>query len=804
MKKASMKRSKKAIEKENIWDYFVDYVTDLYFSLMPSDDILELPTSYMWTVGILVYIGAFCLFTYFVYEGVVGNIGQKFLSLSPSAGICNSITKPLSGSFKADALGRWEGSEGFEYSLAKYQFTANSLAVTDEEWVSVIFTIKDDIIYPMSLQMRQSDLAFNILVWTAWSVSVVKSGHIQSFSLTGAPDVVFYRENYVGSVGSIHGDCPLTAITTFDSTSYFFNVQYDINQYTNNSVCMQALQPDTVGNSKKSAFMDIGIDTRSLIIAAGVNEGLVSIDSLVNLNDYATAPFELGDMTVVLSVLYHPRFPGMNPIACLINQVNNTALGCFMLIGYSIQAIPLLNHHGSGTDLEPRLCDCLDGTGYMEQCSEFNFLAGILLFQGDSLFDIAKLLTFAAVYNFNFPLIKKLAFKAMYAMVSQDVTGNTFQNNTYRHSAYDFCYGNCSIVTVNAYDAFYQTSLYYYSVLNGSCTDTISSDSFENLVIPVARLTEVYYECISNLFNSIINSMGIASGNFQLFLPPFIGICILIAKFVMKYFGITERPYGQGERDDILDSLALQLLLYRDKKMPNSDSLDSYSTVLSSIVTECKINVNESDGYLDKVATLNGHHNLRASLGLPLVRRSYIPACNDKAETKINDANNNASSKPNVKIYPIQVAVKPKEPSTTAALSTTIEMTNVNIPNSILKEAIPIEYQCSGNCKDIFAVYLISSGKMFSLVFPSISFTLTNNNQPILLQATSSNFPSNYLPLMQISQIVAMSINDKMYFVNLTLKNSNELNIVCPSLEVNGNQIRCVLVGCQLVYAMIP
>ena len=843
MRKASTRRSKKPKENgDGLWRKFVDFITDAYFSFLPSEDILELPTSYMYLVGIVVYIGALGLFVYFVYEGVANNIGQKFLSLQSSAGTCNAISKPLSGSFKADTLGRWEGSENFEYSLAKYQFVANLLKTSDIKWAEIIYYIKDSVIYPISLLMKQSDLAFNMLVWTVWSVSVVESGHVQSFSLTGAPEVLFYRENYVGSVGSIKGDCPLTPITTFNANSYFFGIQYDAQQYKNNSICMHALSPETIGNSPKSTFMDVTYDSRAFLVAAGVNAGLIDISSLVSLDGYSSAPFQIGEITVQTEVVYDPRWPGMYPIGCIVNVALNKGLACFMIISSTIQAVPLFNHHGSGTELEPALCDCLDGTGYSDQCNAFNFLTGFLLFEGDSLFDISKLLAFVASYDFNIPLINKLAFKAMYAMVSQDVIGNTFQNNTYRHEAYDFCFGNCSIVTINAYDEFYQVSKYYYSVNNGSCTDTITSDSFDLLVIPFTSLTEVYFECVNSLYNTIINSMGIASGNFQLFLPPFIGLCLIIAKIFMKYFGVAERPYGQGERDDILNSFALQLLLYRDKKMGNSDNLDPYSTVLSSIITECKINVLESDGFIDNMATLNGVHNLRDSLGLPPAKDAIYNSICKPAETVENVED---KYKPTGKIYPIQVAVKPKEPSNTltntstniissaiptdlnnANINNNIEMIQKTIPISILsKEIVPINYKCiGGNCKDTFTIYLISSGNMVSLIFPTISFIVNMNsnnssvksNDSILIHATSNNFPNKYVPNVQINQLVTMSINNKIEFVNIILKNSNELYIQCISTDSgivtmnnnnnnhdNNSQHTCVLIGCQLVYAVI-
>lgn len=135
--------------------------------------------------------------------------------------------------------------------------------------------------------------------------------------------------------------------------------------------------------------------------------------------------------------------------------------------------------------------------------------------------------------------------------------------------AFEFC-NNCSIATLNMYDNFntYITP-FFYSLENGHCTDSVTSNQFNEIIkhTPEA-LVENYYECYNNEFTATFDSIGIAAGNVGLMLPFIVLALLPIIFLYLKSIGYTPPrvEYKKSEIEDYLSVLGVQLLRARDGK----------------------------------------------------------------------------------------------------------------------------------------------------------------------------------------------------------------------------------------------
>jgi hypothetical protein len=103
------------------------------------------------------------------------------LSLNHGEGICEEIPKDVTGVFRADTQGNWEGEEGFEFSEALYYFQFFHLETSENKFYQVIDTYLGNLDI-LSEIMRTENLAITVLYWTTW---MMKSGDI-SFEEDGS------------------------------------------------------------------------------------------------------------------------------------------------------------------------------------------------------------------------------------------------------------------------------------------------------------------------------------------------------------------------------------------------------------------------------------------------------------------------------------------------------------------------------------------------------------------------------------------------------------------------------------------
>lgn len=780
-------------------------ISNAFVDSLPSDDIAELPTSYMYVVGLIVNVAGWSLFLFFLYQGVMSSVTQKYLALDLDAGVCDFVMKPITGSFKADYLGHWEGDPSFSYTRAKYQFFSNSLMMTNEDWWLMIHEITSDVIEPMGMLMSVSELPHNLIVWMAWSGDVVYGSHIQSFRFTGSPSVVFDRDHHRGGIGNYFGDCLVNSTANFDPATGMFSLRFDYDEYMASPVCVGVLDPAVLGyDPLYDTDFVLSYDARSLAVASTINLHLSTLDFLTRM-DIPPFFFEFGGEMLEFGIYFDARFPGMKPIECTTRVSDGAPIMCMIYMN-SVPVFPLFNHYGNSRNY-PEMCNCSDGSGHSDACNAFNFLTGLVVFQEAIVGNYDGVKGLIAANNMSMQIINELAYRAQFAAGTLGLVNTSFTDGGYRALAYDFCAingTNCSIVTINSYDQRFEVSEFYLELESGSCTDSIASPKFLSLADhPVAKLTEQYFQCSNTYYDVVVNSLGIATGTYSLVLPLLLLLVMTSARWVMETKG-ANRKYGADSRADILDSLALLLVMSRDEKLPEPG-------VFKTLVEEMKEQVEDGDGALDAIAMQNGIHGLRQSLALP----KLAPTCRFSQKIREDPYANIELGSAKSEKQKISRVIK-VAPMPVVVVEDSGGPQTFSVPASVRDKCEAVDYV--GDCGDAnsgesltFTAFLYSGGKgvadFSTLILPTVTLQLhLKTEQFDIKMRPSVQPPSVYHPSIATSHFVCISFNGRVLMSRLELNEHCELcffvdtSSYSASTASGGEASECTLCGCNIFY----
>lgn len=91
---------------------------------------------------------------------------------------------------------------------------------------------------------------------------------------------------------------------------------------------------------------------------------------------------------------------------------------------------------------------------------------------------------------------------------------------------------------------------------------------------PFAPLTQEYVTCRESVYNAVISSVGVTSGNLSLLFPVIIFAILLVIGSYQQCSGQRwPKGYHQSDKSDLLDRFATLLLLLRDGKLESSGNM---------------------------------------------------------------------------------------------------------------------------------------------------------------------------------------------------------------------------------------
>eukprot|EP01039_Chlorochromonas_danica_P002655 gene2655-2899_t len=564
-------------------------VQEAISALLPSEDAKAYHPTYYLPLSLSILLGLLALFLGLFIPTIYNEMQNRYLSPAADSdpSLCETVTISNTGTFYATKEGDWSGSSGYTYTATSYAMRLNNKQYTPSAYTNDMQSIHDRL-RAEGEASRNYSLGTILTYWMSY-VLISSDSRSQRFTLHGNPLSVFKREKVSSAIGTRAGVCMLpSTITSYSSSTGRLTMIMENDELRNDSICSWAATPQNFGYN---GFVDAGkvqisIDVRALITSYAVNEGILGLHQLEEIvASRKTFPYLAPDGLVYdinISSFYDPRYPDMTYLTCLTDNFLPTA--CIIEMG-EIIALPVFHHSGRSM-AEPIPCDCQDpDIGDLSDphhpCYIFTLMSGILYYNVDGpdpLFELAM--------RYSLPTVAKKAFLPMFLSSAFGLSSPnraSLYSDASLSEAFDWCYhgssGYCHVVTFTSWDYYrvdFSVNEYYHQLQHGACRDTFStsSDQWQRLVsTPFAQLSQEYTVCKQSLYNSVINSVGVASANVSLFSPLVIILFLWLALVVQKCSGHAwPRGYHQRDKDELIDDLAVTLLLLRDGKLSSSPS----------------------------------------------------------------------------------------------------------------------------------------------------------------------------------------------------------------------------------------
>jgi hypothetical protein len=513
-------------------------------------------------------------------QGYTTSLNQVFLSplgdsYHPSP-YCETIPVSSTGAYLATQSGVWEGEAGFLYSEATYEISVTSLPITYDEYSLMMVKLYNQLLELGSISQNQ-DLGMNMLYWFVYSQQPINGNDAQLFYLLGDPQIVFQREQIIGTLSSRYGICNVSTHSDFDAAEGLLITDYNVMEYGNDSICNNTVPStnfDHLPGTNVPTF-SINIDVRTLVTGVAVNMNITSFTELTEILQFQN-PYEYDNIMYNASHYYNRVFPGMDQLVCLTNP---SVHQCIIRVSSSLYAIPFFHHIGSSTEY-PMPCNCsiMSPTEKADQyhiCNSFKFLAGFIFYPNshatpDLLFELIL------KFNMSFTTINEYAYEASF-WSSYWGKQSPYYNESQQQDLFEFCNLQngtyCSIMSYAVFDSQqsnWAISEYYFQLSTGACQDTFSTDwnYWEKLIeIPFTRLIQQYEQCTSSPSTILLSQIGIQIGNLSV-ITPFVVMIILLLVYIYQITTGTMIPkaYSRKEKDDALEAFAISLLLARDRK----------------------------------------------------------------------------------------------------------------------------------------------------------------------------------------------------------------------------------------------
>eukprot|EP01031_Cornospumella_fuschlensis_P042177 gene42177-51502_t len=383
-------------EEHTMYEYIVGHLDKFFVEHIPVASLKELPPVYMYYGGFVAYLSAFALFAYFVGTSYLAAMEQSYIATDKNSGQCESVSIAVTGSYLADKQGNWIGSPDFLYSGAKYDLSFNNFQVTSfSQYVEMMETFEAALL-SMGAKANVQNLPYNLLVWisfikfysveypTATNFTSIGTGQLQYIQMTGNAKDTFDLANQIVTIGSPRGVCPMHAATEFDKANALIKTTLNFFEYTNDTLCGDALPPSQYGYSTAidDGEFELSLNVETLSLAMAVNLGILALSDL-SLASNELIPLYFHDTNYLLGEYFDNRNLEMIPMSCIYNvsaippgQPNIQYL-CFYLYSRTV-ALPVFNHVGT-SNFAPAYCACgLNGNS--DDCNDFNLMSGLVIF----------------------------------------------------------------------------------------------------------------------------------------------------------------------------------------------------------------------------------------------------------------------------------------------------------------------------------------------------------------------------------------------------------------------------------------
>lgn len=479
-----------------------------------ADKRLIIFTYFAGKISFVISLVVFCV------AGVANDQNSKYISLDPNSGRCRYLPIPLTGRYKLDDKGNWEGTVNFEAARARYVLEFNSFQADSVEAYSLFMDRVEEEVIKLGEESKNNDVSMNLALWSNHALKLEIDDTVQYFRLSGDVSAIFNRNYMYGVVGHRSGDCDVKSEVLFDPNLSQYTFKYSFNDYNSSSTCIDSLDPTFLGYNPQMNGDDFNfrIDMRTIMTAYALNLNLAAIDILIQVydSDFDDKIVTYNGDTYSIFMGIDPKYLGMQPVYCLI-PISRTLQASYNFDQLCLAKIvdtyvlPHLNHFGVSSTNNynpyiPKPCDCSNEGTTNDYCNNLDLLTGFVGFNEDNVDDLFN--SFLTMLYTSSPLdINNFVYNASFSstrvggsalnyppdtpstLTDADITNAKAMllDDGWRNSTYSFCSGRCSVVTIRAFDTHDMAINYdYFQLAASSCANDIyvSEDAFG-----ISRLT---------------------------------------------------------------------------------------------------------------------------------------------------------------------------------------------------------------------------------------------------------------------------------------------------------------------------
>lgn len=134
-----------------------------------------------------------------------------------------------------------------------------------------------------------------------------------------------------------------------------------------------------------------------------------------------------------------------------------------------------------------------------------------------------------------------------------------FYSDSYMKDSFSFCNDTCFVLSWLTMEYSNAVSEYYYQIIDGSCSDKITTPYWMNFQItPPVTLTETYFQCTDTWISSTISAIGIANGNTATLLPIGVLMILPLMYLYLKWIGYAP-PKEEYSQDEVIQLIFFYL-----------------------------------------------------------------------------------------------------------------------------------------------------------------------------------------------------------------------------------------------------
>ena len=567
-------------------NYIRNYTTAVIMANTSASPWLNIGNLDVGWLRFVAFVEMFCwlgICTFFAYDSYTKQAMDPFPGFANTQGDCSPIrvatdvkySVAIDDGSKSLKRGVWSAETSqFQANSSAYAFRLSDYIGSSDGLTARILDTKTALSTFDTLGQNRS-LPWNLILWSSYVTRVVdeasgegsRHSGFYEFETIGEINTIFGAQTVMASLGNKDNGLCQVAKTRGSWTSTDSSFHLHIKSYYDNSgstdakgTCPNSLTVANFGinnNTISDNFQDLDLkfDMRAIAIALAINMGQIEISMLIRMTSagadggtYAATQCSSdancnGVRVVDWAAFYDPRslYIGMTPIDCIGFQEGTFDVSYFCLVRVGDQYLfPSINSYEDCNDCS----SVLDNNILKENCNEQDILIALIFYPDEDVTSFPKTLKaiselktsthisqqgIAVDTYLNKQSYSSAKFTADGVLTSSSVSSSDIANSYANVCASD----SCSMIV-------FRTVKYNRKSINefglevpyGACNSSFYHENrfTELMANQPFVLNEEFMSCVFDIFDNLVLSVGISTGNatvgtqiFMFFFTLFLG-----------------------------------------------------------------------------------------------------------------------------------------------------------------------------------------------------------------------------------------------------------------------------------------